>query len=391
MKIIWLRRTPITTAITHTLNTHPHIFPYDPDFPSQPYFSIPHLQNKLTQFPSIPFHLITFHEHFFQTHPQFPPHINSISHLDYPSILTLENLPFPPENIPFHFQTFAKNILTYFYIPSQPISLTITPYLEYLKANQFSYLTIEDWIFVALYIDFIPLEKVWSHVYYHRKKGLRLLLLREWAILLKQFQSHRFFHPEGCCRIPFLSQNNPSLLQSIEKGYTGVPLVDACIRAFHTLGYLPRAYLKFLIAFATKLWQIPWQWLFQQYLQHAKMGESLLEEITFLYHSGIGEDRITYVPFRLSQSFIHLDPQANLQKHWLPEIAHLSIAQLQQFPYLPIEEKRKLSSEYMKKVPKEAAQIQYKELEKSYYWRLSKAVKKSHLHQWQSPFLGSSS
>jgi deoxyribodipyrimidine photolyase len=163
--------------------------------------------------------------------------------------------------------------------------------------------------------------------------------------------------------------------------------VDACIHAFQTLGFLPRSYLKFLIGFATKLWQLPWRWLFQWYLQHVKVGESLVEESTFLYYSGIGESQITIVPFRLHHLITRLDPTGKFQKAWVPEIAHLSPIQLQRFPYFALSEKRKLAPSYMKQVPEKVANLSYSLLEKTYPQRIASAIQSSSFQKWLSPFL----
>ena len=125
---------------------------------------------------------------------------------------------------------------------------------------------------------------------------------------------------------------DPALLTAFETGQTGYPFVDACMRYLRATGWINFRMRAMLMSFASyNLW-LPWQEsglvlarLFTDYEPGIHWPQSQMQA----GETGINTVRI-YSPVKQGRD---QDPTGVFTRTWVPEIAHLSDAELQE-PWL---------------------------------------------------------
>lgn len=210
---------------------------------------------------------------------------------------------------------------------------------------------------------------------------------------LEQFGSRLFWHChfiqkfESECRMEFENLNRgfdtlekpvrPDWVQAWENGYTGFPLIDACMRCVNATGYLNFRMRAMLVSFLTHhLWQ-PWQQgvhhLARQFLDY-EPGIHYPQFQMQAGTSGVNTIRI-YNPVKQGQEH---DPTGEFIRKWLPELAPLPTAHLHEPWKLSALEQKWLGWELGKQYPQPIVNLEQRATharEVLWKWKKNESVK----------------
>lgn len=118
-------------------------------------------------------------------------------------------------------------------------------------------------------------------------------------------------------KIPY--KRNLAVLDRWYSGYTGYPMVDACMRCFHTTGYLNFRMRAMIASFACNILHLPWRDIMYP------MARLMADYISGIHISqlqmqagitGINSIRV-YSP---KKQIKDQDPECKFIKHWIPEL-----------------------------------------------------------------------
>lgn len=195
----------------------------------------------------------------------------------------------------------------------------------------------------------LSVREVYHQAYHLKKKSKHRKGLEAFMSRLR-WQSHfiQKFEMEHRMEKESINKGFHKLKKSISEnyktawktGYTGYPLVDACMRCLNETGYLNFRMRAMVVSFFThNLWQ-PWQeastHLSQMFLDF-EPGIHFPQLQMQAGETGINMLRI-YNPIKNS---LELDPKATFIKKWVPELNHLEIPFIHQ-PYLMTELEKQL-------------------------------------------------
>lgn len=118
-------------------------------------------------------------------------------------------------------------------------------------------------------------------------------------------------------------------------GTTGFPMVDACVRAFRTTGYLPFRMRAMIVSFATHVLRLSWRdilyplagWM-ADYVPGIHVSQLQMQAAL----TGINTIRV-YNPVK--QLGDH-DPDARFVRWWVPELATVPVATIRQLPAVAV-------------------------------------------------------
>ena len=166
-----------------------------------------------------------------------------------------------------------------------------------------------------------------------REKGLETFLKE---LAWREFAAHLLVHwptlPEApfkrdFARFPWVE--NPHALQAWQRGATGFPIVDAGMRELWRTGWMHNRVRMIVASFLIKDLLIPWQdgqaW-FWDTLVDADLASNAA---SWQWVAGCGADAAPY--FRIFNPMTQgatFDPDGAYVRHWVPELARLSSAQI---------------------------------------------------------------
>lgn len=121
------------------------------------------------------------------------------------------------------------------------------------------------------------------------------------------------------------TKSNPHYLEAWTKGETGIPLVDACMRAVRATGYLNFRMRAMVVSFWSHLLWQPWQdavhylaQCFSDYIPGIHYPQFQMQSSV----TGINAIRV-YSPIKQS---LEKDAEGKFLQKWLPELSHLPLA-----------------------------------------------------------------
>ena len=156
---------------------------------------------------------------------------------------------------------------------------------------------------------------------------------------LKNFESRLHWHChfiqrfEMACSMEFESlhatldevrqHSNPEWVMAWERGKTGIPLVDACMRCVNETGYLNFRMRAMLVSFLTHHLFQPWQagvsHLARQFLDY----EAGIHYCQFQMQAGVMGTSSRFRIYNPTKQAEEHDPQAKFIQQWLPELERL--------------------------------------------------------------------
>jgi deoxyribodipyrimidine photo-lyase len=117
---------------------------------------------------------------------------------------------------------------------------------------------------------------------------------------------------------------DPEDFQHWCQGRTGFPLIDAAMRQLNQTGWMHNRLRMVAAMFLCKYLLIDWRWGERYFMQRLIDGEIAANNGGWQWCASTGTDAAPYFrllsPVRQAERF---DPQAEFQKHWLPELAQL--------------------------------------------------------------------
>ena len=148
------------------------------------------------------------------------------------------------------------------------------------------------------------------------------LILRDFLIFQSRKYGARFYQLNGLRGERPTVEDNQDIFGLWWQGYTGFPLVDACMRELATTGYLSPQGRLLVAGFLTQHLKLPWTW-----------GASCFETLLIDYNpattwgmfqslAGVGVQlpiRALH-PLEFGQK---IDPEGAYVRYWVPELAHL--------------------------------------------------------------------
>ena len=136
----------------------------------------------------------------------------------------------------------------------------------------------------------------------------------------------------------------PEDLKAWQKGQTGYPIVDACMRQLLETGWMHNRGRMIVASFLTKDLLINWQEGEAWFMANLVDGDPAANNGGWQWTAGTGTDAAPY--FRIFNPIIQskkFDPEGEFIAHWVPELAHLP-AQYRHEPWeLPSKEAQKFS------------------------------------------------
>ncbi len=197
----------------------------------------------------------------------------------------------------------------------QPGTSTLSPYLRFgllsirtayqaaLKAQESAMLAeekkgVETWVNELIWREF------YISILYHYPN-----------VLQKAFYSHRR-------NIPW--RYEPAEMNAWKNGFTGYPIVDACMRQLNETGWMHNRGRMIVASFLTKDLLHNWQLGEQYFMQQLVDGDPAANNGGWQWTAGVGTDAAPY--FRIFNPILQskkFDSQGNFIRKWVPELSRV--------------------------------------------------------------------
>jgi deoxyribodipyrimidine photo-lyase len=114
-------------------------------------------------------------------------------------------------------------------------------------------------------------------------------------------------------------------------GQTGYPLVDASIRCLNATGWIPFRLRALCATFLCIDLFLPWQWGARHYMQQLIDADVAIDHWQWQSHAGVSNrGRTWFRVYNPIDGIQKIDPQGQFIQQWVPELATVPVAELQQ-------------------------------------------------------------
>jgi deoxyribodipyrimidine photo-lyase len=136
-------------------------------------------------------------------------------------------------------------------------------------------------------------------------------------------------------------ETNGAGLAAWQSGQTGYPIVDAAMRQFLQVGWMPNRARMIVASFLTKDLLVDWRLGQEWFMRHLVDGDPAANAGGWQWVSGAGTDGVPY--FRMFNPILQakkFDPMGDYIKRWIPELHGVPRAHVHQPWRMPIEVQR---------------------------------------------------
>ena len=134
-------------------------------------------------------------------------------------------------------------------------------------------------------------------------------------------------------------QNRSDWFEAWKNGFTGIPIIDAAMRQLKSSGWMHNRCRMIVASFLVKDLLIDWRWGENFFMKSLVDGDLASNNGGWQWSASSGMDpkplRI-FNPFRQASKF---DQNANYIRKWIPELSHVSTADLLSGEIIPLERK----------------------------------------------------
>ena len=176
------------------------------------------------------------------------------------------------------------------------------------------------------------------------EESLQAIRVWEQELAWREFYQQALFHFPELADGPYRPlwrqfpwENNPERFQAWCDGLTGFPIVDAAMRQLNTSGWMHNRCRMIVASFLVKDLICDWRWGERAFMQRLVDGDLAANNGGWQWSASSGMDPKPLRIFNPSTQAKKFDPQAEYIRHWLPELARVSSADLISGDIAPLE------------------------------------------------------
>jgi len=176
------------------------------------------------------------------------------------------------------------------------------------------------------------------------EESLQAIRVWEQELAWREFYQQALFHFPELADGPYRPlwrqfpwENNPVNFRAWRDGLTGIPIVDAAMRQLNTSGWMHNRCRMIVASFLVKDLICDWRWGERAFMQRLVDGDLAANNGGWQWSASSGMDPKPLRIFNPSTQAKKFDPQAEYIRHWLPELARVSSADLISGAIAPLE------------------------------------------------------
>jgi deoxyribodipyrimidine photo-lyase len=176
------------------------------------------------------------------------------------------------------------------------------------------------------------------------EESLQAIRVWEQELAWREFYQQALFHFPELADGPYRPlwrqfpwENNPVNFQAWRDGLTGIPIVDAAMRQLNASGWMHNRCRMIVASFLVKDLICDWRWGERAFMQRLVDGDLAANNGGWQWSASSGMDPKPLRIFNPSTQAKKFDPQAEYIRHWLPELARVSSADLISGDIAPLE------------------------------------------------------
>jgi deoxyribodipyrimidine photo-lyase len=223
------------------------------------------------------------------------------------------------------------------------------PLLSYEPERNFPAHTGTSALGAALALGTLSPRQAWAAAQEARslaggEESLQAIRVWEQELAWREFYQQALFHFPELADGPYRPlwqqfpwENNHARFQAWCDGLTGFPIVDAAMRQLNTSGWMHNRCRMIVASFLVKDLICDWRWGERAFMQRLVDGDLAANNGGWQWSASSGMDPKPLRIFNPSTQAKKFDPQAEYIRHWLPELARVSSADLISGDIAPLE------------------------------------------------------